>query len=63
MSRQPKGLRKFGCRNTEVGATVRGAVRMVAGKALLVREAGVEGHVPEAVEGPLLKGFPSPKEK
>jgi hypothetical protein len=30
---------------------------------LRVQEAGVEEHVPEAVEGPLLEGFPSPGEK
>jgi hypothetical protein len=61
--RQPRRPRKFGWRSTEAGARARGAARIAVCKMLRVQEAGVKGHVPEAVEGPLLEGFPSPGEK
>ncbi len=55
--KQPREPRRLGWKSTEAGARAR-AVRTAACKMPRAQEAGVEGHVPEAVEGPLLEEFP-----
>ncbi len=56
--KQPREPRRFGWKSTEAGARARGAARTAACKMPGAQGAGVEGHVPEAVEGPPLEGFP-----
>jgi hypothetical protein len=63
VSRQPRGPRKSGWRSTEAGARARGVAGIAACKMLRVQETGVKGHVPEAAEGPLLKGLPPSGER